>query len=326
MDKTFCLAWCVNKPHVSESQDIMQRRASGKKPTASAGSLRRNIWEWIQDWIGRAGRRPKIGLALGSGASWGVAHIGVLSVFQELDIPISFLAGSSSGAFVGALYAGGVEGDPLLTCGRDYRWRDAGRLNYVPRMGLATNDRMVSYLQKRIGQPRFEELRIPLHVTATNLATGQLTYFHRGPVIPAVRASCAIPGIFAPVEIDGDLYCDGGILNKIPCNVLRDAGADVVIAVQLISTQKSKPPTNIFEVINRAFSIALFRQVDYDCQAADLILQPDVNGIYEFGFDQNDALLERGRRAAFDQLGQWRQLHLPVAEPRKEKTPVRQKR
>src|SRR3970040_760506 len=114
---------------------------TGKSP---ASSVVRNLWERFQDWIHRFGKKPKIGLALGSGAAWGVAHIGVLSVFQELNIPISYLSGSSSGSFVGALYAGGVQGKELETCGREYGWGDAGRLNYVPKMGLAPDVRMCS--------------------------------------------------------------------------------------------------------------------------------------------------------------------------------------
>ncbi len=298
-------------------QDDTPKGGPGPEPVRPIGRDAARFWPWLREWMDRAGRSPRIGLALGSGASWGVAHIGVLSAFQELGIPISYLSGSSSGSFVGALYAGGIEGEELLACGREYRWRDAGRINYLPRMGLATNDRMVSYLQKRIGEPRFEDLRIPLFLAATNLSTAQLRFFHQGPVIPAVRASCAIPGIFAPVEIDGELYCDGGILNKIPCKVLREAGADVVIGVQFHSTEKLKPPTNIFEVINRAFDIALFHKVHDDCLAGDLIIQTDVTGLREFAFNHNDSLLERGRNAALELLKPWRELYLSATTPYK---------
>lgn len=278
------------------------------------------LWERVQDWIRRLGRKPKIGLALGSGAAWGVAHIGVLSVIQELQIPISYLSGCSAGAFVGALYAGGVEGEALEACGRDYRWRDVGRFNYVPKMGLATNDRMTAYLQKRIGNPTFEELRLPLYIVATNLAAGQSRFFNKGPVIPAVRASCAIPGIFEPVEIDEELYCDGGLLNKVPCKILREAGADLVIGVDLSAPETMKPPDDIFEVINRALNIALFSQAAADCQSADLIIRPNLAGLSEFGFTQNKQLIERGKQAAYTELARWPQLHPPVAAPQEQAT------
>ncbi len=277
-------------------------------------SLTQKLWDRLHEWVRRLGRKPKIGLALGSGAALGVAHVGVLSVFHELKIPIAYLSGCSAGAFVGVLYAGGVEGSALETCGRDYRWRDAARLNYVPKMGLATNERMASYLQKRIGNPTFESLRLPFYVVATNLTTGQVKCFNTGPVIPAVRASCAIPGIFEPVEIEKELYCDGGLLNKVPCRILREAGADLVIGVELNTPGKKRPPENVFEVINRALEIALFSQATADCQTADLLIRPDLDGLDDFEFNQNALLIERGRQATYAKLAQWPQLHTPVAE------------
>lgn len=295
----------------------MEQRSNDESEKSPAGGGVRNLWERFQDWIHRLGKKPKIGLALGSGASWGVAHIGVLSVFQELNIPITYLSGSSAGSFVGALYAGGVQGKKLEACGRDYGWRNAGKLNYVPKMGLASNIRMASYLQKKIGNPSFKDLRLPFYVVATNLTSGRLRVFHEGPVIPAVRASCAIPGIFEPVEIDGELYCDGGVLDRLPCEILREVGADLVIGVELSSSLEKKP-TDIFEVINRALDIALTCQAKADLQMADLIIRPNVNGLHEFEFDHNDALIERGRQAAFDQLKQWRQLPATSIEPQTE--------
>lgn len=273
------------------------------------------LWSKLRRRIARWGRKPTIGLALGSGAAWGVAHVGVLSVIQELNIPISLLSGTSSGSFVGALYAGGVEGADLEACGREYRWRDVGRFNYFPKMSLATNERMEAYLRKKIGTPNFEDLRIPFYVAATNLTTGQLRIFREGPVIPAVRASCAIPGIFAPVEIDGELYCDGGLLRKIPCRVLCDAGADFVIAVELSRFYSRSNPENIFEVITHAIDIALIHQVKSDLRAADLIIRPDVGDITEFGFDQNEKLIARGKFAASNDLLQWPQVRKVMDRP-----------
>src|ERR1700746_3556910 len=101
----------------------LEQNAGGDSEKPSSGGMVRNLWERFQDWINRSGKKPKIGLALGSGASWGVAHIGVLSVLEELKIPISYISGSSSGSFVGALFAGGVQGKALEACGLAYGWR-----------------------------------------------------------------------------------------------------------------------------------------------------------------------------------------------------------
>ena len=255
-------------------------------------------WEGIRAWMDLFRKKPKIGLALGAGAARGVAHIGVLSVLKELDIHIDYLSGCSSGSFVGSLFAGGIEGEALELCGRQYRWRDAGRLNYLPKMGLATNARMASYLQKKIGNPTFEELRLPFFVVATNLTSGRRRVFNTGPVIPAVMASCALPGIFAPVEIDGELYCDGGLVDRIPSDVVRAAGADIVIAVELTALNHRSPPSSIYEVIRRALDIALNSQIEYSRNGSDLVIRPVVDDINEFEFHKNDLLIDRGKQAA----------------------------
>ncbi len=263
-----------------------------------------DLSDWVDNATRRLGRTPTIGLALGSGASFGVVHIGVLSVFHEYKIPISYLSGCSSGAFVGALYAGGVEGQALDKCGKEYGWLDAGRLA-LPKMGLASNAQMSDYLQKRIGDIGFEDLRLPFYAVATNLRTGLLKIFHSGPVIPGVRASCALPGIFSPVEIDGELYCDGGILMKIPCTVLRDAGADFIIAVDLVHAQQKIAPKNIFEVIRRAADIAATTQVRTELESADIVIEPRLPDLNKFGFNHNTIQIDRGKASAIEALQKW---------------------
>jgi NTE family protein len=300
-------------------EQAVPQKASDQAESPQAAKVR-NLWEWVQDLVHRLGRKPKIGLALGSGSAWGVAHVGVLSAFKELNIPISYLSGCSAGSFVGALYAGGVEGKDLEAYGIKYGWRDAGRLSYVPTMGLATNDRMASYLDKRIGNPEFKDLRLPFYVVATNLTTGRLKVFDEGPVIPAVRASCAMPGIFAPVSIDGELYCDGGVLDMVPCDILRKAGADLVIGVEL-RRSVGKRPVNIFEVISRAFDIAVSYQVSFDDQTADLIIRPKLDDLNEFAFNRNHVLIERGRESALEQLKHWQKLRTALPEAQTEPSP-----
>ena len=281
----------------------------------------RALLDRFSEWIRRLGRTPRIGLALGSGASWGVAHIGVLSAFHELNIPISFLSGTSSGSLVGALYAGGLEGPPLEAYGKEYRWSDAGRLRYFPKMGLASNERMGEYLEKRIGKPLLENLRIPFQVVATDLQSGKPRVFNKGPVIPAVLASCAIPGIFEPVEIEGRLYCDGGLVDPLPCRILKEAGADMVIGVELSAMfEKRKRPSTIVEVISRALEIALIRPLASENQPADLIIRPNLDDIREFGFDQNDLLIQRGKQEALDRLRQWTAYRQASEGPRTETT------
>lgn len=265
----------------------------------------KSLWKQVADKFSRTGRKPRIGLALGSGGVWGVAHVGVLSFLEEKGIPVDFLSGSSAGAFVGALYAGGIRGRDLEASGRDYRWRNAGRISYPPKMGLATNERMGEYLKSKIGNPNFEDLKVPFYVVATNLNAGTLRVFNSGPVIPAVRASCAIPGIFAPVRLDGEWYCDGGLLNPLPCGVLREAGADFVIGVGLGPHKRWEHPKNIFSVVLRAMDVSVMNNTRPEAREADLMILPDLGGLDEFAFDQNDALIEQGRAAAERELSGW---------------------
>jgi len=208
-----------------------------------------------------------------------------------------------------------VEGAALDVCGRDYGWRDAARLRLPPKMGLASNERMAAYLKKRIGEPRFDQLRLPFYVVATNLSTGRERVFHDGAVIPAVRGSCAIPGVFEPVEIDGELYCDGGLVDRLPCEVLRMAGADVVIGVELGRNETTWRPRNISEVIGRAIDIVTAGRDETEAKSADLLIQPKLAGLSEFDFDHNQILMALGREAALTGLTRWHQLHTPVAEP-----------
>jgi len=273
-----------------------------QKPSSlHIGGFLRNFFKRFRFY----GKQPKIGVALGSGAGRGVAHIGVLTTLRRLGFPISFLSGSSAGSLVGALYAGGIENESLEKCGLEYGWRDAGRLNYVPKMGLASNDRLTEYLEEHIGNPSFEDLRIPFFVVTTNLSTGKICVFNKGPVNPAVRASCAIPGVFAPVEIDGELYCDGGLLSKLPCRVLREAGADIVVGVQLNRFVTNKVPSNVLEVIIRGLEVATMSQVHADIEAADLIIEPILDDLNEFGFNENPTVIERGKQATLSAIENW---------------------
>lgn len=265
-------------------------------------------WRRVQQWASRLGRTPKLGLALGSGASWGIAHTGILSVVKEMNVPVSYLSGCSAGSLVGALYAAGIEGEALVKLGTKFGWKNMGNLNVIPKMSLAHHRRLALYLKTHIGNPTFEDLRLPFYVVATNLKTGRLRVFDKGPVIPAVQASCSIPGIFPPVEIEGDLYCDGGLLEKVPCRVLKEAGADLVIGVELARSNHPQNPGNIFEVIKRAIDIALLEQVRINLLSANLVIRPNVDDIYEFAFDRNDTLIQRGMEAAQKELRQWAEL------------------
>ena len=179
---------------------------------------------------------PTIGLALGGGGVRGFAHVGVLKVLEQEGIPFHLLTGTSMGGFIAAAYATGMSAADLehevlhLSNPRQLiHLLDRARL----RRGLIKADNMVRYLSERIGNPTFDELVYPLALVAVELNSGEKKVMREGNVLEAVRATTAVPGVFTPVEKDGGLLVDGGLVDNLPADVARDMGADRVIAVDV---------------------------------------------------------------------------------------------
>ena len=146
--------------------------------------------------------RPRVGVALGGGFARGIAHLGVLRVLEKELVPVDYIAGTSAGAMLAIAYASGHPIREIVAQARATRFKDFGnwRLSW---MGLASNQKLEHYPRKYLGVSTFEELRIPLAIAATDLGTGEPVYFTKGPLGPALRASCAYPGMFVPVELEG---------------------------------------------------------------------------------------------------------------------------
>src|SRR2546429_3310590 len=267
---------------------------------------------------------PRIGLALGGGFARGVAHIGVLKVLEEEKIPISIVAGTSVGALIGALYCGGMSAAELEDVATHVRFRDFARWT-VSRYGFATNQRMIGFLSKVLKVKNFEELRIPLAVTATDFSTGEGVVFHSGPLIEPVRASCAYPGMFLPVRFKGRLLVDGMLAHAVPTVPLRMMGAERVLAVHLKGHwTNGEGPRHLFDVIGQCFAIAQQMNCDVWKKAADLVLEPDVNGYKYDAFEFSPALILAGElatRAALPEIRKWLESQPTVAKVRKPRIP-----
>lgn len=174
-------------------------------------------------------KRPKIGLAIGSGAAYGLAAIGVLKVLEENKIPIDCISGTSMGAVIGALYASGMKSFRLEDELFGMQWKDL--LDFVlPKKGLVSGEKAENYIRELIKNKTFEELEIPLYIVSVDINKGQQIVFDKGDVASAVRASMAIPGVFTPVEMGGMMLVDGAVLDPLPTDVLKKH-ADVIIAV-----------------------------------------------------------------------------------------------
>jgi NTE family protein len=241
-------------------------------------------------------RRPRIGVALGGGFARGIAHLGVLNVLEQEHIPVDFLGGTSAGAMLAIAYASGhplhvIEGQARAT-----RFKDFGNWK-LSWMGLASNQKLEHYPRKFLGVSTFEELKIPLAIAATDLASGQPAYFRSGPLGPALRASCAYPGMFIPVELDGRMYVDGFLAAPVPVEAVRAMGADVVIAIFLEAANNHKP-ASIVDVIGLSFAI-LQRHADLEWRAtADVIIEPSVRNFLWDDFEKTSELMQAGEAAA----------------------------
>jgi NTE family protein len=184
--------------------------------------------------------RCRVGLALSSGASKGLSHIGIIQVLEENGIEVDCVAGSSMGAYVGCVWAHGHDGSGCEKIARELetRWGvlHLAHPSFPPRRGFLRTGRVIKRLRRSIGDADFSDMAIPLRVVATRMDTLERAVFSTGDVARAVEASIAIPGICVPVTIDGEIYIDGGVADPLPVDVLREMGIERVIAVNTIPT------------------------------------------------------------------------------------------
>jgi NTE family protein len=240
----------------------------------------------------------RIGLALGGGFARGLAHIGVLAVLEQNNVPIHCIAGVSAGAIVAAAYASGTTPDEIARAGCAMRFTDVARWT-IGRMGIAGSGRMERFLHKLLKCYSFEQMRIPLGVVATDVVSGEPVVFRdRGDVILPIRASCSYPGLFQPVRCGDRLLVDGAISTEVPALLARLLGATRVISLHLPMQGTAAMPTNMFHVINRCFQILHSRTEITWRQHSNLVIEPEVRGMEWDAFDSATQLIKAGEEAA----------------------------
>src|SRR5258708_7439595 len=258
-------------------------------PTALMAAFRADLRRLVREICGRL-----VGLALSSGAAKGFAHIGVIQVLEENGIEVDVVAGASMGAYVGALWTHGCDGCELERLSRELEgaWTFWTLIDpaFPPRRGFLRGFAVKRRLMRSIGHAHFADLARPLRVVAANLATLERVVFSSGEVATAVHASTAVPGICVPVTVDGETYTDGGIVDPLPVDILREMGVARVIAVNVIPTPdrircaiqaelqlKLQNETNGFKLFRKA--LPLNRQVNYFARGNVLeILMRSVHG------------------------------------------------
>ncbi len=245
---------------------------------------------------------PRVGLALGGGFAHGIAHVGVLRALEREKIPLDCITGVSAGAIVAAAYASGATTDEIAAVGGAMRFTDVAGWG-ISMMGFAGSERMVAFLRRLMKKGRFEEMRIPLGVIATDLRAGKPVAF-RGPgeVAPAVRASCSYPGLFRPFALDGRLYVDGAITVEVPAQLALTMGATHVISSAMPNENETWEPHNMFQVVSRSFQILMSEHEENWRKYSDVVLTPDVATIPWDGFDNSRRMIDAGESATEEAL------------------------
>jgi NTE family protein len=239
----------------------------------------------------------RIGLALGGGAAKGFAHIGVIKMLEASGIHPDVVAGTSAGAVVGALYASGMDAFELQRAAVDL---DEAKIRDVRLFsgGLVQGQALQNYVNQQVHQRPIEFLPMPFAAVATELETGTRAVFVHGNTGQAVRASASIPGVFEPVEISGKHYVDGGVVSPVPVDAARQLGAEFVIAVDISSKASGRNPAGMANIVNQAIVIMGEHLGAQELARADVVIRPRVAGIGATAFEQKDAAILQGEKAA----------------------------
>ncbi|WP_043933441.1 patatin-like phospholipase family protein [Bacillus sp. EB01] len=240
---------------------------------------------------------PKIGLALGSGGARGFAHLGVIKVFRDEGIPIDMIAGSSMGALIACLYGTGIDLD------RFYKFSIGFKRKYfldfaVPKMGFIAGKRVKEFIRVFTHNKNIEELNLPIAIVATDLMNGEKVVFTTGPAADAVRASISIPGIFIPEKIDGRILVDGGVADRIPVSVVKEMGADIVIAVDVSGVKQNAEIDSIYDVIMQSIDIMQAELLVNREVASDIMIRPSVGKFSSRAFTNIEDIIKIGEEEA----------------------------
>lgn len=245
----------------------------------------------------------KVGLALGGGAARGIAHVGVIKVLEEHGVKVHYVAGTSAGSLMGALYCAGHKWYEIREIAREINWGDLVQPGLFS-MGLVNPSKLEKMLQKLISNKTFDELKTPLRVVAVDLLSGELILFSEGSVARAVRASSSIPGIFSPLEYDGKLLVDGGVKNNVPADIVKEMGADIVIAVDVnANALKPEGPENVFDVMMYSMRIMLDDEQRI-ADNADFLIRPNLENFSYYNLKNAEELIDLGEAAAREQIAQ----------------------
>lgn len=243
-----------------------------------------------------------LGLALGSGGSRGVAHVGFLKALEEEGVKPDYIAGCSMGAVVGACYASGMTADEMKDILLKLKSRDIIDVSpaIITKMAILRSKKIEDLLVSYLGDKNLEDMQIPFRCVATELYSGKLHVFKKGNAATAVQASSSVPAVFRPVETDGKMFVDGGCLCRVPVHVVKKMGADVVVAVDVLKNA-SEPVDkvhNIITMVLRIFDIMDTHQTELrrkiEKGTCDLLIEPYIKDMSQYAVKNLEKAYEAG--------------------------------
>jgi len=260
-------------------------------------------------------KKPKIGLALGGGGPRGLAHIGVIKVLEENNIPIDFIAGSSIGAMIGGFYAATKDIDRVEKIALGTNWKIIlALIDPSFRQGLFIGKKVSDFIEKHVEKKQFKDLKVPLSVVATNFRNGEAVVINEGDVASAIRASISLPLIFKPVEREGKLLVDGGLSLPVPVEVARKMGAELIIAVDLYAdlftsgSSKESQEFGFYKIADNSFNIMLHHLARHNIKNADININPPVGKAHWGKFADGEDIILAGEKSARKILPQLKEL------------------
>lgn len=266
------------------------------------GMLREHLWQQVRRLP--PGERPRVGLVLSAGAVRGLAHVGVIHVLEDAGFPVDVVAGTSMGAVIGALYAGGLGPDGLWEFGTSMRMDSGSNLSKVRLLQLMLADKLLSSkntereLIAAIGDQRFDQLKKPFACVAMDIRTGEKVVFRDGAVAPAVRASMSMPGVFQPVNYRHRYLVDGGVVDHIPVDAAKLLGAEWVIASVTLGDFSRTLPDSVLETLEQVFDIRGAVLARRQRREADAVIAPRVGEYRFYEVDKSEEIMEKGVEAA----------------------------
>jgi len=244
----------------------------------------------------------KIALVLGGGSARGIAHIGVLKVLKENNIPVDLIVGTSMGALVGAAYALDISLEKAEEVAVKSSWWHLADF-VISRLGFLEGKNLERIIRNAVEDKGFEDLRMPLAIVANDIENGEEVVITSGNLVKVIRASCSVPGIFIPVRIDGRLLVDGGLKSSVPSDVAKRMGADFIIAVDVGFCVRKGKISNIFQVLFQSIQIIGNELNKYQAKEADVVIKVRLgDDIDQMAFDKAAQIIDAGEKAAEDAM------------------------